>query len=71
METKPDMIWQTAQYIRRQFEQQGIDVAVYADTRVNINSGPYFTLIDPKTDLAAAEWDYFFHCDWILLPENK
>jgi vitamin K-dependent gamma-carboxylase len=71
METKPDMIWQAAQYIHRQFELQGVDVAVYADTRVAINNGPYFTLIDPKTDLAAAKWDYFFHCEWILLPENK
>ncbi|MHA3789517.1 HTTM domain-containing protein [Flavobacterium hauense] len=71
METKPDMIWQAAQYIHRQFASQGKDVAVYADTRVNINGGPYVTLIDPKTDLAAAKWDYFFHCDWILLPENK
>lgn len=71
METKPDMIWQAAQQIHKKFKQQGNDVAVYADTRVSINNGPYFTLIDPKTDLAAAKWDYFFHCDWILLPENK
>lgn len=71
METKPDMIWQTAQYIHKHFKELGMDVAVYADTRVSINSGPYVTLIDPKTDLAAAKWDYFFHCDWILLPENK
>jgi vitamin K-dependent gamma-carboxylase len=71
METKPDMIWQTAQYIHKHFLNLGMDVAVYADTRVSINSGPYTTLIDPKTDLAAAKWDYFFHCDWILLPENK
>ncbi len=71
METKPDMIWQTAQRIKKNFAEKGRDVAVYADTRANINRGPYNTLIDPKTDLAAAEWNYFFHCDWILLPENK
>lgn len=71
METKPDMIWQAAQYIHKHFAKQGKNVAVYADTRVSINNGPYFTLINPETDLAAAKWDYFFHCDWILLPENK
>lgn len=71
METKPDMIWQTAQYIHKYFEKQGADVAVYANTSVNINGGPYVTLIDPTVDLAAAKWDYFFHCDWILLPEIK
>ena len=71
METKPDMIWQTAQYIHKHFAKQGVDAAVYANTSVNINSGPYVTLIDPNVDLAAAKWDYFFHCDWILLPEIK
>lgn len=71
METKPDMIWQTAQYIHKYFEKQGTDVAVYANTSVNINGGPYVTLIDPTVDLAAAKWDYFFHCDWILLPKIK
>jgi hypothetical protein len=70
METKPDMIWQTAQHIKQHFKHEGKDVAVYADTSVSINGGPYKSLIDPKTDLAAAKWDYFWHCDWILLPDN-
>lgn len=71
METKPDMIWQTAQHIKQHFKKQGIDAAVYTDTRVSINGGPYEKLIENTTDLAAAKWDYFFHCSWVLLPENK
>lgn len=71
METKPDMIWQTAQHIKQHYLKQGIEAAVYADTKVSINGGPYERLIDEKTDLAAAKWDYFFHCKWVLLPENK
>jgi len=71
METKPDMIWQTAQQIKQHYLKQGIEASVYADTKVSINGGPYERLIDEKTDLAAAEWDYFFHCKWVLLPENK
>jgi len=70
MNTRPDMIWQTAQRIKQHFAQQHTDVAVYAHTRVSINGGPYRDLIDPKVDLAAAEWDYFFHCPWILLPRD-
>ena len=68
METKPDMIWQTAQHIKEHFKKQGKDAAVYADTKVSINGGPYERLIDENTDLATAEWDYFFHCNWVLLP---
>lgn len=71
METKPDMIWQTAQHIKQHFAVQGKDVAVYANTQVSINERPYQTLIDPKTDLAAAHWNYFSHCDWVLLPDDK
>ena len=70
MNTRPDMIWQTAQRIKQHFAQQHTDVAVYAHTRVSINGGPYRDLIDPNVDLATAEWDYFFHCPWILLPED-
>jgi len=71
METKPDMIWQMAQRIKKHFNQSGKDVAVYADTKVSINNSPYEILIDPKADLAAAKWNYFSHCEWILLPQNK
>ncbi|MES2485062.1 MAG: HTTM domain-containing protein [Bacteroidota bacterium] len=70
MNTRPDMIWQTAQRIKQHFAKEHIDVAVYAHTRVSINGGPYRDLIDPKVDLASAKWDYFGHCQWILLPQN-
>ena len=71
METRPDMIWQTAQFIKQKFAENGQDVAVYADSRVGINSDLYRMLIDPETDLAAAEWNYFFHCPWILLYDDE
>ncbi|WP_116789739.1 HTTM domain-containing protein [Flavobacterium psychrotrophum] len=70
MGTRPDMIWQMAQRIKKQFAAQGKDVAVYAYTTVAINESSYDTLIDPDTDLATAEWNYFFHCPWILLNEK-
>lgn len=71
MLTRPDMIWQTAQRIKKHFASTGKDVAVYADSRVSINHGPYLTLVNPETDLAAAKWDYFFHNDWILLYDTN
>lgn len=71
METKPDMIWQMAQRIKKHFAENGKEVAVYANTYASINGRQHQQLIDPETDLATAEWDYFSHCNWILLYDNK
>lgn len=70
MATRPDMIWQTAQHIKKHFAAQGKEVGVYAESRIAINQGPYLALIDPRADLAAAKWDYFFHNEWILLYDT-
>ncbi|RZJ67499.1 MAG: HTTM domain-containing protein [Flavobacterium sp.] len=67
--THPDMIWQMAQYIRKDLEKSGKDVAVYVDCKVSVNRHPEQILIDPNVDLAHADWNYFGHCDWILLYE--
>jgi hypothetical protein len=71
MGTRPDMIWQMAQRIKQKYAAQHKDVAVYAQTSIAINSGPYLKLIDPDTDLATAKWDYLWHCDWILLYDSN
>ncbi len=68
--TRPDGIWQMAQRLRQHFENEGKDVEVYATSFVGINNSPYRQLIDPKVDLAAAKWDYFWHNEWILLYED-
>ncbi|WP_413511164.1 HTTM domain-containing protein [Myroides odoratus] len=61
-----DMIWQMAQYIKEDYANQGIDVAVYADSWVSINGRSYSRYIDEKTDLASTPWNYFSHSEWIL-----
>lgn len=68
--TSPDVIWQMAQYIKKDFKQKGIDVAVYADCWVSINNHPYKRLVNEKTDLANVKWNYFTHSPWILLYED-
>ncbi|WP_294822121.1 HTTM domain-containing protein [uncultured Flavobacterium sp.] len=65
---KPDMIWQMAQRIKKEYAKKGISVAVHAGAWVSINNGPKQMLIDPGTDLATAEWDHFSHSKWILSP---
>lgn len=71
MDTKPDMIWQFAQIIKKEYQKQGKDVAVYASTKAAVNGRPLKTLIHPNTDLTAVKWDYFSHCDWIMLYDNE
>lgn len=71
MNANPDMIWQMAQRIKKHFARQGKNVSVYVDARAAVNNGPYLTLIDPKTDLAAAEWHYFSHNPWVVLYDES
>ncbi|TXK78458.1 HTTM domain-containing protein [Mesonia sp. K4-1] len=69
--TKPDVIWQFSRRLKQEYAAKGQDVAVYVDAKVSINRGPYVSLIDSSVDMASAEWDYFFHNEWILLPEER
>lgn len=68
--TKPDLLWQLAQYIKKKEAEEGRDVAVYMDAMVQVNGGEYFPFIDPKVDLADEPWHPFSHHDWIL-PSPK
>lgn len=67
MQTKPDMIWQTAQKIKEVYEKEGKNISIYIDSKVSINKKPLRTLIDPNVDFAKAKWNYFTHNEWILL----
>ncbi|MFM9402059.1 HTTM domain-containing protein [Myroides odoratimimus] len=64
--SSPDMIWQMAQYIKKEYEAKGEDVAVYAESYVSINQRDLSQFVDPKVDLGAVGWNYFTHCEWIL-----
>ena len=68
---KPDMIWQTAQLIKKEYAKKGHDVAVYVTTKVSVNRRTSKLLIDPKTDLAHTKWNYFTHNEWILLYDDS
>lgn len=63
---KPDFIWQLAQRIQKIEAAKGNDVAVFADTRIRVNGGEMYRLIDNTVDLASQEWSHYKHHDWIL-----
>ncbi|MFO8147007.1 MAG: HTTM domain-containing protein, partial [Gillisia sp.] len=64
--SKPDMIWQLSQRLKRDFAKQGKDVQVFVDSKVSVNGRPFRRFIDPKVDIAAEKWQHFKHHDWIL-----
>lgn len=70
MKTKPDMIWQTAQKIKDDYQKKGIAVSIYVDAQVSVNGKPFVRLINPTVDFSKAKWDYLFHNEWIL-PYNQ
>jgi len=64
--TKPDIIWQFAQRLKREYAAKGQDISVFANCRVRINGRKSEKLIDPTVDLAAVEWDLWKHATWVL-----
>lgn len=66
----PDFAWQFAQYLKMDFENKNMDVAVYLeDSQISINGKPYMPFLDSTTDLAAEPWKPLKHHNWIL-PSN-
>jgi vitamin K-dependent gamma-carboxylase len=64
--SKPDVIWQFAQYIKQLKKTEGQDVAVYVKCRIRINGRKSQELIDPGVDLASVDWNWFSHNPWVL-----
>lgn len=63
---KPDVIWQFAQRLKKDFARRGKDVSVYVSAYISVNGKPSKQLIDPEVDLAAVEWNTFSHSPWLL-----
>jgi len=71
VQSRPDMMWQLAQKIKKTEAEKGRDVAVFMDAQISINGGPYFPFTDPETDLASEPWNHFKHSPWILPSPEK
>ena len=64
--TKPDLMWQFAQRLEKEYAEKGKQVGIYVHSKVSVNGRPYAVFIDPDVDLAAEKWKHFSHNDWIL-----
>ncbi len=70
MLAKPDGIWQFCQRLKEEYAEKGQEVEIYVNALVSVNGGELKPLIDKDYNMAEAEWDYFFHNDWVLLHED-
>ena len=63
----PDFTWQFANYMKKEFSQNGAEVSVYLiESTISINGRSYVPFINPKVDLANTSWNPYQHHDWIL-----
>jgi len=66
VKSKPDVIWQFAQHLKKEFAKKNEDISVFVNCKISVNRRPYKTLIDPKVDIANVSWNRFGHNKWIL-----
>ena len=66
MEDRPVMIWQFAQFLKKEYLKKGKDVEVYVKVRASLNGRKYQTLIDPKVDLTTQKRPSWGHSLWVL-----
>lgn len=63
---QPDMIWQLAQRLEKEYQKEGREIAVYASSKVSLNGHKRQDLIDGSVDLTQVPWEPFRHANWIL-----
>ena len=69
--TKPDLIWQFAQYLKKEHQEKNEDIGVYVtNSKVSVNNGPWLPFVKPGIDLGNEPWHYFKHEAW-LYPYKK
>lgn len=67
LNSKGDFMWQMAQRIKEEYEVKGIDVSVYIDAKVSLNSRNVMQYTNPDIDIAATKWKQWSHNEWIIL----
>ncbi|WP_299433009.1 HTTM domain-containing protein [uncultured Aquimarina sp.] len=69
--TKPDAIWQFAQFLKEEHLKDGKEIAIYVTSRVSVNGKKAKVLIDPDVDLTSVEWNYFATNPWVIKYDKE
>ncbi len=64
--THPDVMWQFAQRLKKEYAEKGQDISVFITCNLSVNGRPYEKYIDPEVDIASVTWSAFKHSEWIL-----
>ena len=64
--THPDVMWQFAQRLKKEYASKGKDVAVFIECNISVNRRPYRPFINKEIDIASIPWNTFKHSEWIL-----
>ncbi len=70
MSTKPDMIWQFSQHLKKEYAKKEQDIAVYVKGNVNVNGKTFHPLVNDTIDIASIKWSPFKHSKWLLPYEE-
>lgn len=70
MGSRPDMIWQAAQYLKEKNKRDGLYPEIYVHAKVSLNGRPMQKYIDSSVNMAEVPWEPFQHSAWIL-PFNS
>ncbi len=70
MSTKPDMIWQFSQHLKKEYAKKEQDIAVYVKGNVNVNGKTFHPLVNDTIDIASIKWSPFKHNKWLLPYEE-
>lgn len=68
MATQPDMILQFAHFLKKEFAKENLDVQIFANSFVSLNSRENKRFIDEKVDLTT-ELESFLEKKWVLSGE--
>lgn len=64
--THPDMIWEFAQYLEKEYKKRGWEPEIYANIFCKLNNNNYWRYVDKEVDLAKEEWQPYKRSKWIL-----
>ena len=66
MDGKPYMIWEFAQFLKKEYKLMGSDVAVYVDAIASLNGRTYQQIIAPNFDITKKPKPWLGSADWII-----
>lgn len=72
MSTRPDMVYDYVQFLRRRLEAEGVrDPIIKVDARMSLNRRPFQHAIDPAVDLAAEPRRVLSAAPWIVPLDER